>query len=408
VLTFFSLLKTKCWLPYLFFLFCAVIPWSLAGMQIAAILVVFGTITFAIVHKKNPITFHSFYIFIGIYFISQLLAIFFSTNPIISFFYFLHTDWFILCIPFLISIPLSEREKLIAIKILIGSAAMVSIYGLIQFFGGMEYFRGEEMNQMGNFFRAEGGYNFYLTFAGNQLMIFAFGFSLYLFERNWKPEKIFYFITTGLIFFSIMATFARSTWIALIIIILVGSWLVNRHFFGLITAGLIIIGFVTSFLSPEIYERIVSIFDPSQNQARVNLWKTSWAMFSKHKIFGIGPGLFNNFFPDFEVPGYYDAAGHAHNDYLNFATLSGLVGLVSWITMWIAWFYYTISGLRKNVHRKPDIQILFGSVLAIFAILIAAFFQCYYTDLENNILWWTVISFSILILNQKKLQKNNN
>jgi O-antigen ligase len=319
VLTFFSLLKTKCWLPYLFFLFCAVIPWSLAGMQIAAILVVFGTITFAIVHKKNPITFHSFYIFIGIYFISQLLAIVFST----------------------------EREKLIAIKILIGSAAMVSIYGLIQFFGGMEYFRGEEMNQMGNFFRAEGGYNFYLTFAGNQLMIFAFGFSLYLFERNWKPEKIFYFITTGLIFFSIMATFARSTWIALIIIILVGSWLVNRHFFGLITAGLIIIGFVTSFLSPEIYERIVSIFDPSQNQARVNLWKTSWAMFSKHKIFGIGPGLFNNFFPDFEVPGYYDAAGHAHNDYLNFATLSGLVGLVSWITL----CYINSCFLSMLLHR---------------------------------------------------------
>jgi O-antigen ligase len=396
-----SLFKEKNWHSYLFYLFCGVLPWSLAAMQIAVILLVIVSVVHSVLHKRAPVKYHPFFIFVFFYLLTQATAAFFSPDIMISFKAFFHTDWFILTLPFILAIPLSEEERLTSVHILLGSAALVAIYGLIQFFGGIEYFRGEEMNKMGNFFRAEGGYNFYLTFAGNQLMIFGIGFSFYLFEKRWTYTKIFYFATVGFIFLSIIASFARSTWIPLLLIVLIGSWIINRHFFGLITAGTIIIGFVTSFLSPEIYERLISIFDPTKNLGRINLWKTSWAMFSDHKIFGIGQGLFNEFFPRYKVPGYYDAAGHAHNDYLNFAVISGLVGLCGWLMMWASWFYFTVKTAKNNMNWKPEIQILTGSILGISGILLASFFQCYYTDLENNILWWTIAVFSILIVNQK-------
>lgn len=371
-------------------------------MQIAAGLVTLGSILHAIVHKRNPLEYHPFFIFVGIYIVSQVLAASFSQNPGNSFAAFFQTDWFILLIPFFAALPLKPEERLTSVRILIASAALVAIYGLVQFFIGQEFVRGKALNPMGHFFRAEGGYNFYLTFAGNQLMIFGLGLSAYLFKKSWDYYKFFYFVAVSLIFFSIIASFGRSTWLAMLFITLIGSFLINRRFFGLITAALILIGFVVSFLSPEIYQRMISIFVPSENLGRLNLWKTSWAMFKDHTLFGIGQGNFNHLFPSYKVEGFYDAAGHSHNDYLNMAVISGIVGLVSWILMWISWFYFSIKAVQNRLFKRPDIIILFGSILAINSILIAAVFQCYYTDLENNILWWTIASLPILILNRNK------
>ncbi len=387
-------------------LFCAILPWSLAGMQIAAGLVVVSSIVYHIRRKIFPITYHPFYIFLVIYLFSQLIAAFASPDYRISLPSFLDTDWFIFLFPFLISLPVNKKWRIIALRTLFASSALVAIYGIIQFFIGVDIFHGKVLNPMGHFYRAEGTYNFYLTFAGNQTMILSLVLSFFLMESTWKPVKYFYLAVLTLIFLSIIATFGRSTWIATVIIILLGSWLINRRLFGMLTAGFLLFGFVVSFLSPEVYERLLSIFNPSHpnNIGRWNLWRTAWAMFKDHPLLGIGPGFFNDLFPIYKVPGFYDAAGHAHNDYLNFAANSGIIGLTSWLTMWVAWFYYTITEIRKKTLAKSDIQILLGSILAITAILIASFFQCYYTDLENNILWWTLAAFAFMVIQQNKVQ----
>ena len=56
---------------------------------------------------------------------------------------------------------------------------------------------------------------------------------------------------------------------------------------------------------------------------------------------------------------------------------------------------------------ESDRKIVLGSILAIAGILTASFFQCFYTDLENNILWWVIAAVSLQISIQSKSNKAN-
>ncbi len=396
------------WLAYLLILFCAVLPWSLAGMQIAAVMVIIGAILHGIIYKHSPVKFHPFYLFILFYLLTQILASLFSKAPAKSLISVFNTDWFILAVPFFASLPIKEKLRLRAFQVLIGSAGLIGIYGIFQFFFGWDFYRGHSIAQMGEFFRANGGYNFYLTYAGNQLLVLALAFSFFILSRTEKSIKWFYLISLALIFFSVIATFGRSTWIAMFFILLLGSWVLNRRLFLVFAGILIVFGGILTAISPEIRMRLISIFDPAQNEARLNIWRTAWEMFKDHSVVGIGSGFFNDYFPQYKVPGFYDASGHAHNDFLNVAVNSGVIGLIGWLTMWFGWFFYTLKIFKLKLLTVTDNRIIFGSLLAVAGILVAAVFQCYYTDLENNILWWFIAASSLHIaISDRELKKNN-
>lgn len=389
-------------LTYLFLaLFMAVLPWSIAAMQIAAGTVVLVILIGSIRQKRFPLAFHPFYYFVLFYLLTQLISVLNSPDRASSFQSVFSTDWFWLFVPFLASLGLPATWKKRVLHTLLISASLAALYGIFQFFMGIEIFRGSRIPAMGHFFRAIGGYNFYLTFAGNQMMVMAIAFSFWMLEKENRRNRYLYGIITSLLFLSVVATFGRSTWIGSLVIFLGGTFLLNRKLFIRLTIAILIIGAVFFAGVPEIRARLLSIFEPSQNEARLNIWRTAWAMFKDHPIFGIGSGRFNQLFPVYKVPGFYDATGHAHNDYLNMAVNSGVIGLWGWLSMWGAWFYYTIRTLREKTRLSLlDRQILYGSLLAITGIMIAAFFQCYYTDLENNILWLTIAAFSLMIQNQ--------
>lgn len=390
------------WPVIFLILFCLVLPWSLAAMQIAAILTFVGAIIFSIRQKKSPVVWHPFYIILFIYLITQVLASVQSPKPTESLIAAWNNDWFILLIPVLASLLLSDKWQKIGLDVLLISSAIVAIYGIFQFITGLDPIRGARLAEIGRFYRATGGYNFYLTFAGNQLMAFGIAVSFFIFEKEWKSKKILYLVILILLFFSIIGTLGRSAWLGVLFIVLLGAWLVNRRVF--IIAGIILltVGIIASILSPEIAHRLTSIITPAQNEDRLNLWRTSWAMFKAHPIFGIGPAVFTDIFPQFKVPGFYDAIGHAHNDYLNTLVNSGIVGFVAWMAIWVSWFYYTTKAFLSDLLSSADYAIVTGAIFSVSGIMVAAFFQCYYTDLENNIFWWFVVSASMLVINRQR------
>ena len=381
-------------------------PWSLAAMQIFAIIAVIISIYYAYRIKKTPIIFNKFYILIIVYICFQLLSGLISSKPSYSLMRIFHNDWFLIVLLFLASmyITIDDQRKILIVLIL--SSTMVGLYGISQFFTGFQFGRNELLPHLGTYYRAMGGYNFYLTYAGNQLLSLGLAFSFLLNEETWNRKKFLYLGCTIILIFSIIATFGRSTWIAMTFILLLGTILVNRRYFMITFGSLIVISLISIFITPAIFERIISIFDLSQNEARLNIWQTSIAMFKAHPIFGVGPGLFNDYFPIFQVPGFYDSTSHAHNDYINMAANSGLLGLLSWITMWIGWFYFSIKAYISYKNFNTEKIILLGSILSISGILIAAFFQNYYTDLENNIFIWFVAANSLLILNRKNVKSD--
>jgi len=194
-------------------------------------------------------------------------------------------------------------------------------------------------------------------------------------------------LSSVLVLLSVLATFGRSAWIAAALVGGIGLIFTGRKILRT-AAVLLLIGISILVLTiPEIQNRLLSSFELSQNADRLNLWKTSLAMVSDKPFLGIGPGMFAKSFDAYKVPGTYGATGHPHNDYLNLAATSGILGLLTWLLMWGYWFFYTVRVYRNSSPASAGRHLLSGIILSLASIMVASFFQCYYTDLENNLCW---------------------
>jgi O-antigen ligase len=381
--------------PYL--LLCLLMPWTVVGMQIAFGLLISLFLFKLIFDAKTKINFHPFYYCILLYLIANIITLLLNHDSYASLKSFIKNDWIVLFIPFLISIPISASIRKRGFEILLISAAVVGIYGMMQYFVGIEFFRNKTLAHEGNFFRSVGGYSFYLTYAGNQLFAFCMALSFFFLSKNKRMKKVI-FIILVIIFLSILASFARSIWLALILVFFLACIIVfKRNSVYVIGVSAIVVILIFLFF-PDLQARFMSIFDPARNETRINLWKTSWRIFSANPLIGVGQAQFKRFFKIYQVPGFYDSKAHAHNDYLHIMVVNGLLGILSWLGMWIAWFYYALRSYWKNKLEESDRKIILGSILGIAGILVAALFQCYYRDLENNIFWWFLTATTIQII----------
>jgi O-antigen ligase len=392
-------------LEAIFILWCLVLPWTTAGMQIVMVALMVLNIIFSAMNGQSPVKYHRFYLYAAVYLVTELISAFNSAHIKTSLIAVFNNDWVVLVVPFLVSLPIRAIWRKRAFQVLLLSVTLAGVYGIVQFFYGVDYIRGVSLVPFGKFFRAGGGYNFFLTYGGNQLFALAVAFAFMVSVREKKYEKGIYLFSFVIIFLSIIATFTRSSWIGSILIILLGTFIINKKIFGY-TIGLLIISAVVFFIFiPDLQNRFFSIFELSKNEGRITLWKTSWEIFKHNVLFGIGHGNFNEYFEIYKVPGFYDATGHAHNDFINVAVLNGLVGLIAWTGLWVSWFYFAIKAYTKKVWEASDRYIILASILGIAGILLASLFQCYYTDLENNIFWWFLASTTLQIIVQSDKDK---
>jgi putative inorganic carbon (hco3(-)) transporter len=392
----------SCLLGGSFILWAFALLWTLAGMQILLFAVISVSLLVSAIQRERPFAFHPFYIFAAIYLLAGLGTLLFSWNIHASFMNLLSNDWVILTVPFIGSLALTGRWRTIAFQVLILSAVLAGLYGIFQYFSGMDLIRSKMLGQFRAHYRAVGAYGSFLSFAGNQLMVFACAYGAFLLTTQNRIRKFAYLAAAGIIFLSILASQSRSTWLAIPVILFFGIIAVPKKHL-LVTVGVLaVLGMAVIGTVPEISARFMSIFNLAQNETRLNLWRTSLAIIADHPVLGIGSGTFNAYFEIYRIPGFYDAQGHAHNDYLNKAVSGGLTGLISWIGMWVAWFVYMIRLYVRLPDQDADKKIVLGSILAVCGILVAAVFQCYFTDLENNIVWWFLAALGLQVAIQKR------
>ena len=384
---------------YLFFGLFAVIPWSLALMQIFLGLICMYLLFASAAGRKNLLLYHRFFLLPFVFLLLQFVAAVFSDNIPVSINNLINTFWVILTLPFVASLPLQAGDRMRAFQILIVSSAIVGLYGVIQFFTGLNLTGPAQLSMLGNYYRAVGTYNHFLTFSGNQLIVFAFAFTFAL-QAKQLHNAWLYFSGTALIGLSIIATQGRGSWLGMMVIIILAVILFYRkHVYKvLITAALIFLIMVITL--PDIRERFLNIFVifNKYNLGRISLWQSAVLMISDHPWFGIGPGLFEQTLDLYRVEGFYNATGHAHNDYLHIAVQSGLPSLAVWMAIWIYFFVLCKRCFSAPNLDKTDRMLVTGAVLALAGILTGSLTQCYFFDLENNILWWVFVATTLQIV----------
>jgi O-antigen ligase len=392
-------------LSYLYILLCAVIPWSLAAMQIMLISICIYFIFVSIISKKNLFKYNVFYIFPLAYLASLAISAMLSIDPTVAFDNIFHTYWVILTFPVIASLPLSETHRRQGLHALVISATLVGVYGIFQSLSGSNFLGAAPLGKLGNLYRAIGTYSFYLSFAGNQLMIFAFVFVLAMNKDTTLRKRLFYIASLLIIGLSIVATQGRSTWLGVMLVIFLGTFLFYRKYFWKVTGISFVILLLILFLLPDIADRALAIFSTTHhnNITRINIWQTSLLLIKDHIVIGIGPGLFHKFVELYKVQGFYDSLAHPHNDLLLVMVQSGIIGLITWVLIWLVFFKKSMNYLITSSTISLDVQIVRGAVLAVAGILLASLFQCYFVDLENSILWWVIMGMAFQVLGNKEL-----
>jgi hypothetical protein len=218
---------------YLMMLWALFLPWFFIGIQILPGLLLLVILYQSVKEKKWPLTWHPFFLFILLYLAIRFMTTLVTPSPLRmrAFQSFIDTEWPLFSLLFLTTIILKPDDLKRILHILLFSASLAGFYSIFQFLYGIDIFRNVTLSPYGGFYRAVGSYGFFLSFAGNQLMALAIAVLFFLFAKNRLNRKILYGIGVCFILFSLLATFARSTWIAFGIIFLLAPLLNNKRLF---------------------------------------------------------------------------------------------------------------------------------------------------------------------------------
>jgi O-antigen ligase len=120
-------------------------------------------------------------------------------------------------------------------------------------------------------------------------------------------------------------------------------------------------------------------------------------MIKDKPIWGIGPGNFTLLFDRYKVNGIYDTTCHPHNDFLNVAANSGILGLLAYLSIWAVFLYSTLKSVYKKGSEGFGRAVQMGGIVTVVAFLFAGLLQCYYTDAEVNMLIMFILGLTTII-----------
>jgi O-antigen ligase/Flp pilus assembly protein TadD len=224
----------------------------------------------------------------------------------------------------------------------------------------------------------------YNHFAGYLELVFCLALGLATANRGGK--RVFLFGMTVLIAAALLFTLSRggilgaAGGLAFFVITLAFMHREKKGrliFFSAIFFGLIIIAW---FGLDPVLDRLSTLEDISvAGEARIQLWQDTLPMIYDRPLFGWGPGTFSVAFPAYQTEGFRQLfVNYAHNDYLELAADTGLLGLVIFLGGLLLLY---ISCLRKLAGRTGKgaayrQHVGIGALAACFALLIHSVTDC--------------------------------
>lgn len=223
--------------------------------------------------------------------------------------------------------------------------------------------------------------------------------SFYLpFWKKLKSGEILFFLTWILISLSVLLSLTRGAWIGVTMAFILISFLTHRK------VGMFVLGGVSFlFVSLMIFwssfrERFFQAFHPSENydSERLVLWKTNWAMFLDHPWFGVGHGDYKNFLPEYfqqlGVPSDHFQS-HAHNQYLQALSNTGIIGFLFYL-----FFIIAVLVLTLKFYQKTQNPLFLGSLAAQVSFHLGAFTECNFERSKVRLvyLFFVALTFSLI------------
>jgi hypothetical protein len=223
-------------------------------------------------------------------------------------------------------------------------------------------------------------------FAG--YLIFILFLAIYFLSRRdtSKRGRIFYGLVLTLGVPALFLTAVRGSIISFLIgIFLLGIFnLINSKNPKIKQATIIFIGLLIIIISifwfnrnqswiqeSEYLKRITDIsLETRTVQTRLATWQSAWQGWQERFVWGWGPENFNLLFAKHFDPMHYQGFGsevvwdRAHNTFLNTGATMGIVGLLSYLSIFVVLIYYFIRAFRKKIVKKLTLGIFSAMLVA--------------------------------------------
>lgn len=325
----------------------------------------------------------------SLYLVIELVSTIFAYDRIDA---LLHIQKRLLLLPivYLIFRYIDTRERIMRILMtLFISAAIVgllsSISILIQFSAYSHYIKRFDI------------YNHYMTIGGISMFMLLLMIPFSLNRQITLTQRILLIIGVAAILLTLIFTFTRSSWLGLIIGIIVLVMLRFKkllYLFLVVVVGVVIIG------SPELHVRFLSIFDPTDpsNDLRLRMWNVGLKIFQDNPILGVGDISLNPLNDAYSQ--HTMDFGHMHNNFVQWLVTTGTVGFV----IVILWFI-KIWKLFWSAYRKMKDDWLYGSftagAIAVFVgFHVNGLFEWNFGDAEIYTLFWIIVGLVLSVRKQ--------
>ncbi len=372
-----------------FSLFLFMCSFSIAAAQLFLGIAVLLKVVISLRHSRYeiPIEYRSILFLVVLFILWEALTSIIGDNQVRSLID-LRGEWLFFAIP--VTIYLCKingfREKLVTS--LTSGVLILSIYALIQSITGIDFPDGFLPNENESGYRLVGFFSHPLTF-GNYIAtasIFITGYTAlrYKFLERWKQ---YLFLTATILSLSVtILSNSRGPLLALLIGLFVLGIMIKKARYPVLI--LIIIAISRLFLFPQLVdeqiERTQIDFNKNNPSSRLLIWKTSLTIVKEHPLFGVGQSNFGREYslalPE-DINDRY-RKGHAHNDLLHIAAISGLPALALYLGIWIV-----ILGRIKRVwlsKREDNLlqAVSFGALLGSIVFLAASMTETLFADEE--------------------------
>lgn len=261
-------------------------------------------------------------------------------------------------------------------------------------------------------------------------------FSIYFLVKSLaEKNKLKIMLGNVLIFIlliGIVLSYSRAAWLSLIfslLLFLILKFKIKvKYFISTFIIGAFIIALSWSSIVEYIernseishknnvsahFKSVTNIKTDASNTERLNRWKCAWKMFLDKPVFGSGPGCYQFFYGSYQlrkdmtaISTFKGNKGHAHSEYLNYLSETGLVGFLNFVLLIILTCYFAIKIIYKTKDdfiRDTTMFILLG----FFTYIVHAFFNGFIeTDKIGMLFFVSISSIVALDLKDKSLEFN--
>jgi len=245
-------------------------------------------------------------------------------------------------------------------------------------------------------FRAKAFFSIYMTLGGSLLIALSLILATFAAgARSWRRPQL---VTGGLAALALALTYVRSAWLGLGVAVVILAGVMRRYALLLVLLAAAILAVAVP--SP-LKTRVLSMTDRADPSAteRVYFWAAGARMVRDAPLLGLGPGGVKQHYPEYRDPAARrPGTGHLHNNLVQIAAERGLLGLATWLAIWLTFFvragriYATLPSGRLD-----DRALVAGSLAAVAGFLVAGLFEYNFGDSEVIGLLWVVMAFPFVV-----------